>query len=246
MHVRIETVRPVERPGSVQPRPRRFHNAARYFQAGFAWPPIGRQDRVDRRIQRALAQIPAMHAGQAKRPLQVPLAAGVSRRLRDRSGRNGRIPGGLAMVAESWAESAPRTPWSVPSARRSASASEASCQVSANVAGRNRAEVPATVPSRRSVPAFCSTMGARIGFASRSMVQRPELSCSRSPSTLTSANGSFSAPSLKLMRPPFTSSRERRAATRLPETRAGLRRGQRRARNRPHGRSVWKRLVRWR
>ncbi len=187
---RIETVRPVERSGGVQTGLRRFHDAARYLQARFARPPVGRHDCVDRGIERALAQVPAMHAGKAKRPLQIPLR---SRRFQRLPRRKGPRPRGWRWSPRACAESAPRTPWSLPSARRSASASEASCQVSANVAGRNRAEVPATVPCRRSVPAFCSGMGARIGSASRSMLQRPELSCSRLPVTSTSANGSFSA-----------------------------------------------------
>ena len=170
--------RPVERPGCVQPRSRRFHDAARDFQARFAWPPIGRQDCVDRRIQRLSPRsqrctperrsVPCRFHWLLVFPGTFTIEVGAMERgameevAIERAAIEG-TPGGLAMVAESWAESAPRTPWSVPSARRNASASEASSQVSARSPDAIARKCPPQCLARRSVPRFAARWEHALG-----------------------------------------------------------------------------------
>ncbi len=128
------------------------------------------------------------------------------------SGFNSRDSGSVRAITCN--PNSPRMPGSLPSARRSASASEASLQLSVRSAGCRRAEVPARVPATLSVPEFCRCTVARDGCAASAMRQRPALSCSMEPERSSSAKGRRSIPRLKLIRPKSISMRESCAAAR--------------------------------
>ena len=95
----------------------------------------------------------------------------------------------------------PRTPGSFPVISRNRSASDTFSQCRRTCAGCSRAEVPATSPTTSIVPVDCSTTPLRHGCASSRNRQRPGETCSTLPETLIKANGRFSSPCLKLIRP---------------------------------------------
>src|SRR4029077_9189630 len=95
----------------------------------------------------------------------------------------------------------PRTPESCPRSNRNKSARETLPHCKWTSAGCSRAEVPATSPRTNTVPVDCSVTPLRQGCASSCKCHRPEETCSTLPETPRSANGNFSSPTLKLLRP---------------------------------------------